>query len=140
MSSIRIALYAAIVIHFTRKILAKVSRRVEKCCWGTSAEKCSWGTSTSIPGYKQLAAEIEKMVTRPNAGQFDSGNSDDMRRVADVIARTFMIPKDRFRLLPGNAPHEVQVLFNSEADADLITSILNSPGNLAKEVAGGVKA
>lgn len=137
MSSIRIALYAAIVIHFTRKILAKVSKRAEKCCWGTS---------TSIPGYldgrfaiKQLAAEIEKMATRPNADLFDSGNSDDMRGVADTIARTLMIPKDRFRLLPGNAPHQVQILFNSEADADLITSILNSSGNLAKEVGGGVK-
>ena len=137
MSSIRIALYAAIVIHFARKILAKASRRPKTCCWATS---------TSIPGYlddrvaiKQLAAEIEKMAARPNAGQFDSGNSDDMRGVADAISRTLMIPKDRFRLLPGNAPHEVQVLFKSEADADLVTSMLNSSENWTKEVAGGVK-
>lgn len=103
MKSIRIAVYCAIVIAFARKLLAKVSKPPRK---------------ETRHYYDCPPKHVPEMTQDWNLDIPEVNMSP--RGLADEIAVALGVPKDRFRLIDGETPNSVQVVFKDKNLGDEI--------------------
>lgn len=101
MRSIRLAVYCAIGIAFARKILAKVSKPPR----------------TETRQYYDCPPKHALEMAQYWNFDIPAGNMSP-RALADEIAVALGVPNDRFRLIDGETPNSVQVLFKDKNIAD----------------------